>query len=146
MSKANYGWVVKALTRVLKARLNTAIRRTRHNHASKHLTNLVDADLDLETTTAVKTVSVLCRRLARGKVAWDTARKSTHAAHVRKTLKETGWQETPNRQFAWIRTDCVMQLDLEAEQTTDKDWIASVAHGIRERARRTHFKAHMTGK
>jgi len=146
MSKANYGRVAKAPTRALKGSLNAAIRRTRHNHASKHLTNLVDADLDLKTTTAVETVSVLCRRLARGKVAWDSARKNTHAAHVRKTLNEMGWQETPNQQFAWIRTDCAMQLDLEAEKTTGKDWIASVAHRIREGARRTHFKAHTTSK
>jgi len=76
MSKANYGWAAKAPTKPMRAKLNAAVRRLRHNHTSKHLCNLVDVDLDVETTTAVKTVSVLCRRLARGTVTWDSARKT----------------------------------------------------------------------
>jgi len=71
--------------------------------------------------------------------------KNTHAAHVRKTFKETGWIEIPNGQFAWSRSDCPMLIDLDAQKAIGKEWIASVAHRIREGARRTHFKAHMTG-
>jgi len=39
-----------------------------------------------------------------------------------------------------------MLTDLDPEKAIGKEWIASVAHRIREGARRTHFKAHMTGK
>jgi len=56
MSKANYGWVAKAPTKPMRAKLNAAVRRLRHNHASKHLCNLVDVDLDVETTTSVNSL------------------------------------------------------------------------------------------